>query len=109
MSRIFVNLYVPAHVTCSQDSVRCGLGIITSTLRRVIRLELELPAVVRFSLRLRIPHWLRMLRYTSTANANPRLAPGTFAALQRDWSPEIEWNWCCRCRHGFCRLTPTIQ
>ena len=86
---IFVNLYVPAHVTWSQDSVRCGLGIITQyPYDGVIRLELELPAVVRFSLRLRIPHWAADAQvYINGQRQSSGWLPGTFAALQRDWSP----------------------
>ena len=107
---IFVNLYVPAHVAWSHQSVRCGLGIITEyPYEGVIRLEVELTAVVRFNLRLRIPHWASDAQvYVNGQRQSSVCFPEALRLLSAIGAPEIKSSWCCRCRHGFCRLTPTI-
>jgi DUF1680 family protein len=86
---IFVNLYVPAYVTWSHGSVRCGLGMITRyPYDSVIRLELEPAAALRFNLRLRIPHWAPDAQVYINGQRQPSVClPGTFAAFERDWSP----------------------
>jgi DUF1680 family protein len=84
---IYVNLYVPAQVTWSQNGASCGLSIETDYpyVPGVI-MTLRLPSAQTFTLNLRIPAWAQgaNLSINGKRNALP-LQPGSFAAIRREW------------------------
>jgi hypothetical protein len=85
---VFVNLYVPASVVWEQGSVRCAFRMSTRYPDDdLIVLEFELPTVLRFSLRLRIPHWAPQSHVCINGLRQPcTWLPGTFAEFKRDWN-----------------------
>jgi len=84
---IYVNLYVPAQVTWSQNSASCGLSIETDYpyAPRMI-MTLRLPSAQTFTLNLRVPAWAQGAELSINGRRDSRpLPPGSFAAIRREW------------------------
>jgi DUF1680 family protein len=84
---IYVNLYVPAQVTWSQNSASCGLSIETDyPYAPSVIMTLRLPSALNFALNLRIPGWAQgaSLSINGSRDSQP-LPPGSFAAIRREW------------------------
>ncbi len=84
---IYVNLYVPAQVTWSQNGASCGLSIETDYpyVPGVI-MTLRLPSAQTFTLNLRIPAWAQGAELSINGKRNAlSLEPGSFAAIRREW------------------------
>ncbi len=86
---IYVNLYVPAQVTWSQNNRTCGLSIETDyPYADAVNLALRLPSPQTFTLNLRIPAWTRGAGLWINGKREMRsLRPGRFAAIRREWRP----------------------
>jgi DUF1680 family protein len=84
---IYINLYVPAQVTWSQNGTNCILSIETDYpyAARVL-MTVRVPAAQTFTLNLRIPAWAQGAGVSinrGAETASPR--PGGFAAIRREW------------------------
>jgi DUF1680 family protein len=84
---IYVNLYVPAQVTWSQDNETCSLSIQTDyPYAAAVIMTLRLPSALNFTLNLRIPAWAQGAGLSingTRATQSPQ--PGRFAAIRREW------------------------
>jgi DUF1680 family protein len=86
---IYVNLYVPAQVTWSQNDETCSLSIQTDyPYAPTVVMTLRLPSALNFTLNLRIPAWAQGadLLINGKRETQP-LQPGRFAAIRREWRP----------------------
>ena len=84
---IYVNLYVPAQVTWSQNNESCGLSIQTDyPYAPGVIMTMQLPSAQTFTLNLRIPAWAQGagLSINGRRETEP-LQPGRFAAIRREW------------------------
>jgi uncharacterized protein len=86
---LYVNLYAPAQVTWQQAGIACRLSMTTDyPYDGIVSLALTSPIPVRFTLHLRIPAWVPAARVNINGVRHPLCsAPGTFAAIDREWSP----------------------
>jgi DUF1680 family protein len=86
---IYLNLYVPAQVTWHQGDAACRLAITTDYPHDgLIRLELQLPTTLSFTMNLRIPAWTADAQVCINGRREPGdWLPGTFAAIHREWRP----------------------
>ena len=83
---LYVNLYVPAHVTWKQDSQRRGLSIETGyPYESSVSMALQLPRADTFTINLRIPEWARGASLQINGGDRQALQPGQFAAIRREW------------------------
>jgi DUF1680 family protein len=84
---IYVNLYVPAQVTWSQNGATCGLDIETDyPYAARVNMTLRVPTAQTFTLNVRIPAWAQGAGLS--INGDPKTAsprPGGFAAIRREW------------------------
>jgi uncharacterized protein len=84
---IYVNLYVPAQVTWTQNTQRCSLSITTDyPYAPTVTMSLQTPSPQRFAINLRIPAWAQ----DASVSVNGRrqagsLQPGQFTTLWREW------------------------
>ena len=86
---MYVNLYVPAQVTWSQNGATCSLSIQTNyPYAPAVIMTLRLPSALTFTLNLRIPAWAQGagLLINGKRETQP-LQPGRFAAIRREWRP----------------------
>jgi uncharacterized protein len=85
---IYVNLYVPAQVTWSQNGASCGLSIETGyPYAPSVIMTLRLPSAQTFTVNLRIPAWAQGADLSINGRRDSRpLQPGSFAAIRREWS-----------------------
>jgi DUF1680 family protein len=84
---IYVNLYVPAQVTWTQNNEACGLSIQTDyPYVPAVIMTLRLPSAQTFTLNLRIPAWAQGagLSINGKRETEPP-QPGRFAAIRREW------------------------
>jgi len=84
---MYVNLYVPAQVTWSQNAATCSLSIQTEyPYAPAVIMTLRLPSAQTFTLNLRIPAWAQgaALSINGKRETEP-LQPGRFAAIRREW------------------------
>jgi DUF1680 family protein len=84
---VYVNLYVPAQVTWTQNNEACGLSIQTDyPYVPAVIMTLRLPSAQTFTLNLRIPAWAQGagLSINGKRETEP-LQPGRFAAIRREW------------------------
>jgi uncharacterized protein len=84
---IYVNLYVPAQVTWSQNGAACSLSIETDyPYAPSVIMTLRLPSALNFALNLRIPGWAQGASLSINGKRNAlSLQPGSFAAIRREW------------------------
>jgi len=84
---IYVNLYVPAQVTWSQNGGSCGLIIETDyPYASAVLMTLRLPGAQVFTLNLRIPAWAQGAEVSINGKREtPSPQPGGFAAFRREW------------------------
>jgi hypothetical protein len=84
---IYVNLYVPAHVTWTQNNEPCSLVLETDyPYAAGVIMTLRLPSAQAFTLNLRIPAWARGANLAINGQTQS-LEPGRFAAIRREWRP----------------------
>jgi DUF1680 family protein len=86
---LYVNLYAPAQVTWQQGGIHCRLRMTTDyPYDGIVSLELNIPASLRFTLRLRIPAWTPAAHVHINGRRDPLICqPGTFAVIDREWHP----------------------
>jgi uncharacterized protein len=86
---IYVNLYVPAQVTWSQNDRTCGLSIQTEyPYAASVHMTLQLPSAQTFTLNLRIPAWAQDAALLINGRRETQsLPPGRFASIRREWRP----------------------
>ena len=86
---IYVNLYVPAQVTWSQNGAACGLSIETDyPYAPSVIMTLRLPSARTFTLNLRIPAWAEGAEFLINGKRDSQPLPaGSFAAIRREWRP----------------------
>jgi DUF1680 family protein len=84
---IYVNLYVPAQVTWSQNGAFCALSIETDyPYAPGVIMTLRLPSAQTFTLNLRVPAWARGADLSINGKRRAlSLQPGSFAAIRREW------------------------
>jgi DUF1680 family protein len=83
---IYVNLYVPARVTWTQNNTLCSLVVETNyPYAAGVMMTLRLPSAQVFTLNLRIPAWARGANLKINGKENQSLQPGRFAAIRREW------------------------
>jgi uncharacterized protein len=84
---IYVNLYVPAQVTWSQNQATCVLTIQTDyPYGPGVIMTLQLPSAQMFTLNLRIPSWAEGASVLINGMREAQsLEPGSFAAIRREW------------------------
>lgn len=84
---IYVNFYVPAHVTWRQGNAMCHLSIKTDyPYASAIVLTMQVPGGLTFTVNLRIPAWAAGASVSVNGRHElPTPEPGTFAAIQREW------------------------
>jgi uncharacterized protein len=84
---LYVNLYVPAQVSWTQNNQPCGLLIETDyPYDAGVLMTLQLPSAQTFSLNLRIPAWARGANLKINGRTEIQsLRPGQFAAIRREW------------------------
>jgi uncharacterized protein len=83
---IYVNLFVPAQISWTQNNVLCGLSIETDyPYAAGVIMTLRLPSPQRFTLNLRIPAWARDASLLINGRREPTPQNGQFAALRREW------------------------
>jgi DUF1680 family protein len=83
---IYVNLYVPARVTWTQNNTPCSLVVETNyPYAAGVMMTLRLPSAQIFTLNLRIPAWARGANLKINGKENQSLQPGRFAAIRREW------------------------
>jgi DUF1680 family protein len=85
---IYVNLFIPSRVTCSQNKTRCTLTQQTSyPAANTTELHFDLPHSENFVVYLRIPAWADAKTRVSIngKRADPEVIPGKFLALNRTW------------------------
>ena len=83
---LYVNLYVPAQISWTQNNARCGLSIETDyPFAAGINMTLRLPTPQFFTLNLRIPAWAQGAALSINGKREPQPQPGQFAALPREW------------------------
>jgi hypothetical protein len=83
---IYVNLFVPAQISWTQNNVLCGLSIETDyPYAGGVIMTLRLPSPQRFTLNLRIPAWARDASLLINGRREPTPQNGQFAALRREW------------------------
>ena len=84
---IYMNLYVPAQVTWSQNGSACGLSIETDyPYAPSVIMTLRLPSAQTFTLNLRIPAWAEGAELSINGKRDSRPLPaGSFAAIRREW------------------------
>jgi DUF1680 family protein len=84
---LYVNLYVPAQISWTQNNVRCGLSIETDyPYAAGVSMTLRLPSPQLFTLNLRIPAWAQGATLLINGRRElPSPQPGQFAALRREW------------------------
>jgi uncharacterized protein len=87
---IYVNLYVPAQVTWTQNNEACGLSIQTDyPYVPAVIMTLRLPSAQTFTLNLRIPAWAQGADLSINGKRETgTLPPGRFAAIRREWHSE---------------------
>ena len=85
---IYVNLYVPAQVTWTQNNQRCALSIETDyPYASSVSMTLQLPRPEAFAVNLRIPDWAQGASLQINGRDRQSLQPGQFAAIRREWRP----------------------
>ncbi|BCM94412.1 hypothetical protein IAD21_06319 [Abditibacteriota bacterium] len=84
--------YVPSQVTAPVTG-----GVTVSFVEETnypfddtIRLKLSAPRKVRFPLSLRVPEWCKNPSITVNGQAHKAVTPGSFAVIEREWSPNDE-------------------
>ena len=83
---IYVNLYVPARVTWTQDNTPCSLLVETDyPYADGVMMTLGLPSPQTFTLNLRIPAWARGANLKINGGERQSLDPGRFASIHREW------------------------
>jgi DUF1680 family protein len=84
---LYVNLYVPAQVTWSQNGKSCSLIIETDyPYAASVAMTLQVPSAQTFTLNLRIPAWAQDARLSINGKPEVRSPePGRFAAIRREW------------------------
>jgi uncharacterized protein len=84
---IYVNLYVPAQVTWSQNGAACGLSIETDyPYAPSVIMTLRLTSARTFTLNLRIPAWAEGAELLINGKRDSQPLPsGSFAAIRREW------------------------
>ena len=83
---IYVNLYVPAHVTWTQNNTPCSLLVETEyPYAAGMMMTLRLPSTQTFTLSLRIPAWARGANLKINGEERQSLDPGRFATIRREW------------------------
>jgi hypothetical protein len=85
---IYVNLYVPAQISWTQNSQRCGLSIETEyPYTSSVSMTLQLPRTEAFTINLRIPEWAQGASLQINGRERQSLPSGQFAAILREWRP----------------------
>ncbi|HTD74534.1 MAG TPA: beta-L-arabinofuranosidase domain-containing protein [Steroidobacteraceae bacterium] len=83
---IYVNLYVPAQVTWTQNNQRCALSIETEyPYASSVSMTLQLPHAEAFTINLRIPEWAHGASLQINGKERQPLQAGQFAAIPREW------------------------
>jgi DUF1680 family protein len=84
---VYVNLYVPAQITWSQNNLPCKMSIETDyPYSPSVLLTLQNPTPQTFSLNLRIPAWAQGAALSVNGKRQSEsLQPGRFAAIRREW------------------------
>ena len=84
---VYVNLYVPAQVTWTQNGAVCGLSIETDyPYTPEVIMTLRLPSAQTFTLNLRIPAWAQGAELLINGKRGSQPLPaGSFAAIRREW------------------------
>jgi len=84
---VYVNLYVPAQVTWSQNGETCGLIIETDyPYAEGVIMTLRVPGAQTFTVNMRIPAWAQGAGFSVNGKrVTPPPRPGGFAAIRREW------------------------
>jgi DUF1680 family protein len=83
---IYVNLYVPAEVSWTQNNQRCALSIETEyPYASSVSMTLHLPRAEAFTINLRIPEWAHGAGVQINGKERQSLQSGQFAAILREW------------------------
>jgi uncharacterized protein len=83
---IYVNLYVPAQVTWTQNNQRCALSVETDyPYSSSVSMTLQLPRAEPFTINLRIPEWAHGASLQINGKERQSLHAGQFAAILREW------------------------
>jgi hypothetical protein len=83
---LYVNLYVPAQISWTQNNERCGLLIETDyPYAAGISMTLRLSSPQLFTLNLRIPAWAQGASLLINGRREPTPQGGQFAAIRREW------------------------
>jgi hypothetical protein len=83
---IYVNLYVPAHVSWTQNNEPCSLVVETDyPYAPGVTMTLRLPSAQTFTLNLRIPTWAQGANLQINGKERQSPEPGRFAAIRREW------------------------
>ena len=83
---IYVNLYVPATVTWTQNNQRCALSIETAyPYASSVSMTLQLPRAEAFTINLRVPEWAHGASLQINGRERQSLPSGQFAAIVREW------------------------
>jgi DUF1680 family protein len=83
---IYVNLYVPAQVTWSQNGETCGLIIETDyPYAEGVIMTLRVPGAQTFTVNMRIPAWAQGAGLKVNGKRETPSPTGGFAAIRREW------------------------
>jgi DUF1680 family protein len=83
---IYVNLYVPAEVSWTQNNQRCALSIETEyPYASNVSMTVHLPRAETFKLNLRVPEWAQGANLQINGRERQSLQSGQFAAILREW------------------------
>jgi DUF1680 family protein len=83
---IYVNLYVPAQVSWSQNGETCGLIIETDyPYAAGVIMTLRVPDTQTFTFNMRIPAWAQGAGVSVNGKRETPPQPGGFAAIRREW------------------------
>lgn len=83
---LYVSLYVPAHITWTQNNTPCNLLVETEyPYVAGVMMTLGLPSNQTFTLNLRIPAWARGANLKINGEGRQSLEPGRFAIIRREW------------------------